>query len=122
MAPHIGDATIDKYKSVLSEEQQCQIALATKTLCWELGYVVAPSLPVSGTLEFRVGAKDVMYLISGFSSPEKWGVWNDSESALNCLPLVAAPQEYFRVRLEFLPFTYESSPTELVFFISVGPP
>jgi hypothetical protein len=110
---HVGEAKVGQYQLALSKPQQVHVALATRSFCRAFGYSAAPTLAGCGTLDFTLGREDHAYLMSGFSDPERSGIWTDGSPALIRLPFAALPQTCIRLRLEFIPFVHTVPPKTL---------
>jgi len=51
---------------------------------------IYPPINHSRTLKFTSGSNDLVYLLSGWSYPEPWGVWSDSQVSFIFLPIATA--------------------------------
>lgn len=69
-------------------------------------------LVISHTLKFSTGSEDLVFLMSGWSHAEPWGVWSDSQASAIFLPIATAQVQ--SIIIDFNTFISDSHPTQRV--------
>ena len=79
-----------------------------------------PPLSLSHRLSFNTGSEAHAYLLSGWSHPEHWGVWSESQASKIFLPITTT--EVQSIIIDFNTFISDAQPTQRVVISLNGTP
>jgi hypothetical protein len=101
---HVGDGQIGKWAEILTPGQEAEVLQATRRYREVFGYREADPAPLEMPLDltFNEGAAALRYLGEGFSAPEAWGIWTDSDEATLRLPFASLSPRGRRISLDFV--------------------
>ncbi len=78
---HVGDRQVGKWRQALNDADAARILYATREFRAAFGYDGPPPLTDAADLRFCHEGTGVGYITGGFSVPEPWGIWTETDTA-----------------------------------------